>query len=103
MLLFSLARIRHSRTSDSFSSSHLSFIFELDVRSVLDYRQLIEIPHSLILKTIKLNLSRPRVSRYAEMPSFLFLTLSGCLWLSFYRVGAENVEPTTYAPLPASL
>ncbi|KAB5594688.1 Xenotropic and polytropic retrovirus receptor-like protein [Ceratobasidium theobromae] len=50
------------------------FIFELDVRTVIDSRQ------------------------YIELPAFLFSTLSYAFWLSFSGIGS-NVIPSTHWPI----
>lgn len=34
--------------------------------------------------------------QFAEIPTFLFATLSFAMWFTFYRVGAEHVAPTTW-------
>ncbi|EJT99046.1 EXS-domain-containing protein [Dacryopinax primogenitus] len=48
------------------------FIFDLDVRSVLDYRE------------------------FFELPAFLFMTLSYCCFFSFYLVDNPRVDPHTW-------
>ncbi|TCD67423.1 hypothetical protein EIP91_012395 [Steccherinum ochraceum] len=48
------------------------FIFELDLRTKLDHRQ------------------------YYEIPAFLMCTLCYAFWLSFKRIGENNVDPTIW-------
>ncbi|CAD6576022.1 MAG: hypothetical protein TREMPRED_001560 [Tremellales sp. Tagirdzhanova-0007] len=45
-----------------------------------------------------MELSHPTIDyrSYAELPAFLFMTLSYCLFFSFYRVSSSHVAPTTW-------
>ncbi|KAF5356935.1 hypothetical protein D9756_006619 [Leucocoprinus leucothites] len=54
------------------SRVNYTFIFELDVRSRMDYRE------------------------YYEIPSFLLASLCYAFWLSFARVGSPHVSPTIW-------
>ena len=68
---------------------------ELDVRTVLDHRQYIEVrpAHlSFIFDRLKLTLSLPS----AQIPSFMFLTLSWCMWFTFAQIGSAHINPTSW-------
>uniref|UniRef100_A0A0W0FTA8 Signal transduction protein n=1 Tax=Moniliophthora roreri TaxID=221103 RepID=A0A0W0FTA8_MONRR len=54
------------------SRINYAFIFELDTRTRLDYRE------------------------YFELPSLLFSTLCYAFWLSFYRIGGLSISPTIW-------
>ncbi|ESK90170.1 signal transduction protein [Moniliophthora roreri MCA 2997] len=54
------------------SRINYAFIFELDTRTRLDYRE------------------------YFELPSLLFSTLCYAFWLSFYRIGGSSISPTIW-------
>ncbi|CDZ97259.1 Predicted small molecule transporter [Phaffia rhodozyma] len=54
------------------SRINYQFIFEFDLRSVLNYRQ------------------------YLEIPAFLFFMLSYAFWFTFHEVGSPNIAPTTW-------
>ena len=45
-----------------------------------------------------MELSRPIIDyrSFAEIPAFLFTTLSYCFFFSFHRVGEAHVAPTTW-------
>ena len=33
---------------------------------------------------------------FLQFPAFLFITLSFCVWLSFFNIGSSNIAPTTW-------